>query len=57
VVRNRLVPVASTYPSGGRGLAGMRARAEEIGGTVDWSVDEEGFTVSARFPIRVGVSR
>jgi signal transduction histidine kinase len=57
VVSNPLVHVASTYPSGGRGLPGMRARAEQIGGTVEWSVDEEGFTVTARFPIRVGAHR
>jgi signal transduction histidine kinase len=57
MVRNPLVHVATTYPSGGRGLPGMRARAEEIGGTVEWSVDEEGFTVRARFPVRVGASR
>jgi signal transduction histidine kinase len=47
----------TTYPSGGRGLPGMRARAEEIGGTVDWSADEEGFTVTATFPVRVGANR
>jgi signal transduction histidine kinase len=56
-VRNRLTPGGSTYPSGGRGLPGMRARVEAIGGTVEWTADEEGFTVTARFPTRVGASQ
>jgi signal transduction histidine kinase len=56
-VRNALAPAGTTYPSGGRGLPGMRARAEDIGGTVVWTTDEEGFTVTATFPIRVGAGR
>jgi signal transduction histidine kinase len=56
-VRNPLAPDGPTYPSAGRGLPGMRARAEAIGGTVEWRADEEGFTVTATFPIRVGAGR
>jgi len=56
-VRNAQVSDGSAYPRGGRGLPGMRARAEAIGGTVEWSDDEEGFTVTATFPTRVGATR
>jgi signal transduction histidine kinase len=56
-VRNPLTPGGSTYPSGGRGLPGMRTRVEAIGGTVEWTADEEGFTVTATFPTRVGASQ
>jgi signal transduction histidine kinase len=53
-VHNAHVPGAPASASSRQGLPGMRARAEQIGGTVEWSADEEGFTVTARFPVRVG---
>ena len=39
-------------PSGGRGLPGMRERAEALGGTFDAGDHAEGYSVSARLPLR-----
>jgi signal transduction histidine kinase len=51
----RLAPAA--YPSSGRGLQGMRARLEAIGGTVTWGQTEGGFVVSAMIPSAVEPAR
>jgi signal transduction histidine kinase len=47
----------TTYPSAGRGLAGMRRRLESIGGTVSWGPTEAGFAVAATFPRSGEVAR
>jgi signal transduction histidine kinase len=44
------VPVAPAYPSASRGLSGMRARVEELGGTVEAGPVTGGFEVTAGFP-------
>jgi signal transduction histidine kinase len=48
---------AAAYPSAGRGLTGMRARVEEVGGTVRWGRVGTGFEVSARFAVAVEALR
>ena len=50
-------PGTPAYPSAGRGLSGMRARVEELGGTVRWGPVDGGFKVTAAFPRRVEASR
>lgn len=42
---------ATTLPSGGNGLRGMRERAELVGGTVSAGSTSNGFTVSVRLPL------
>lgn len=56
-ITNSLVAGSASYPSGGRGLPGMRARAAAIGGTVDWAVEQGGFQVTATFPSQVASVR
>ncbi len=56
-VINSLAAGSASYPSAGRGLPGMRARAAAIGGTVDWAVEQGGFRVTATFPSRVVPAR
>lgn len=50
-------PGAPAYPSAGRGLSGMRARVEELGGTVEWGPVAGGFEVTAGFPSAVEALR
>ena len=57
-VTNNSVPgePARTFPSAGRGLSGMRARVEEIGGDVQWGPSGGGFMVTTRIPTSVEVA-
>ncbi len=51
--RNRL----SSYGGSGRGLEGLRRRLELLGGTLQTSAEEEGFTVTAWVPSGTAASR
>jgi signal transduction histidine kinase len=56
-VTNPLPPATArrtTYPSAGRGLAGLRSRVEEVGGVADWRAADGRFSLEVRFPAPVG---